>query len=233
MREICVVEDESSLSEMIRLNLEFEGYHVTVINSGAEAQVCFENAISFDLIILDVMLPGCSGIDLCKQIRQTSSVPVLFLSAKGTTSDRIEGLKAGGNDYLPKPFDLEELLLRVGILIGPELKEVGLTEAIVGDFSVNFETFEVVNRLTNMSQNLSKKEVALIQLFVEKKGAVISRTEILDKVWGKDQFPTTRTIDNYILNFRKIFEKDPRHPKYFHSIRGVGYKFTNSVKKKL
>ena len=82
MREICVVEDESSLSEMIRLNLEFEGYHVTVINSGAEAQVCFENAISFDLIILDVMLPGCSGIDLCKQIRQTSSVPVLFLSAK-------------------------------------------------------------------------------------------------------------------------------------------------------
>ena len=122
---------------------------------------------------------------------------------------------------------MEELLLRVGILIGSELKEVGLTEAIVGDFSVNFETFEVVNRLTNMSQNLSKKEVALIQLFVEKKGAVISRTEILDKVWGKDQFPTTRTIDNYILNFRKIFEKDPRHPKYFHSIRGVGYKFTN------
>jgi len=227
MRKICVVEDESSLSEMIRLNLEFEGYHVTVFNTGTEAYTCFKNAVSFDLIILDVMLPGYSGVDLCKQIRQASNTPVLFLSAKGTTSDRIEGLKAGGNDYLPKPFDLEELLLRVGVLIGPEQIENEPVETIIGDFSVNFETFEVIKRSTKESQDLSKKEVALIQLFVGKNGVVIPRTEILDKVWGKDQFPTTRTIDNYILNIRKIFEKDPKQPKHFHSIRGVGYKFTN------
>ncbi|MEJ6775907.1 MAG: response regulator transcription factor [Crocinitomicaceae bacterium] len=227
MRKICVVEDESSLSEMIRLNLELEGYHVTVFSTGTKAQECFSGPISFDLIILDVMLPGHSGVDLCKQIRQKSQIPILFLSAKGTTSDRIEGLKAGGNDYLPKPFDLEELLLRVGVLILPGLDESEIIEANIGGFSVNFKTFEVVRQSTKESHSLSKKEVALIQLFITKNGEVISRAEILDKVWGKDQFPTTRTIDNYILNFRKIFEKDTKHPEYFHSIRGVGYKFTN------
>ena len=227
MRKICVVEDESSLSEMIRLNLELEGYHVTVFSTGTKAQESFSESISFDLIILDVMLPGYSGVDLCKQIRQKSQTPILFLSAKGTTSDRIEGLKAGGNDYLPKPFDLEELLLRIGVLIIPGLHESELTEANIGGFSVNFKTFEVFRKSTKESYSLSKKEVALIQLFITKNGEVISRAEILDKVWGKDQFPTTRTIDNYILNFRKIFEKDTKHPEYFHSIRGVGYKFTN------
>lgn len=227
MRKICVVEDESSLSEMIRLNLELEGYDVTVFSTGTEAHECFSNTVEFDLILLDVMLPGYSGVDLCKQIRQRSQVPILFLSAKGTTSDRIEGLKAGGNDYLPKPFDLEELLLRVGILVGPEPSEKEILEATIGNCSVNFKTFEVVNQSTKEGHSLSKKEVALIQLFIEKNGEVVSRTEILDKVWGKDQFPTTRTIDNYILNFRKIFEEDPKHPKFFHSIRGVGYKFTN------
>jgi two-component system alkaline phosphatase synthesis response regulator PhoP len=226
MRRICVVEDESSLSEMIRLNLELEGYDVTVFSTGTKAHECFEGPISFNLIILDVMLPGYSGVDLCKQIRAKSSVPVLFLSAKGTTSDRIEGLKAGGNDYLPKPFDLEELLLRVGVLIGPDAEETEIVEATLGNCSVNFKTFEVINLETNQTHNLSKKEVDLIHLFLEKNGEVISRTEILDKVWGKDQFPTTRTIDNYILNFRKIFEKDPKNPEHFHSIRGVGYKFT-------
>ena len=227
MRRICVVEDESSLSEMIRLNLELEGYNVTVFSTGTEAHECFSSPISFDLILLDVMLPGYSGVDLCKQIRENSHVPILFLSAKGTTSDRIEGLKAGGNDYLPKPFDLEELLLRVGILMGPETVEQEILEATIGICSVNFKTFEVMNQASNEAHSLSKKEVALIQLFIEKNGEVVSRTEILDRVWGKDQFPTTRTIDNYILNFRKIFESDPKHPKFFHSIRGVGYKFTN------
>lgn len=227
MRKICVVEDESSLSEMIRLNLELEGYHVTVFSTGTKAHEEFSGSISFDLILLDVMLPGYSGVDLCKQIRTKSNVPILFLSAKGTTSDRIEGLKAGGNDYLPKPFDLEELLLRVGVLIGPDLSNEELIEAKLGDCIVNFKTFLVINQSSKQEHNLSKKEVDLIHLFIEKNGEVISRTEILDKVWGKDQFPTTRTIDNYILNFRKIFEKDPKHPEYFHSIRGVGYKFTN------
>ncbi|MDX2359375.1 MAG: response regulator transcription factor [Crocinitomicaceae bacterium] len=225
MLEVCVVEDESSLADMIRLNLELEGYAVTHFAHGKEASDAFGKGINFDLILLDVMLPGVNGVQLCRQIREISKVPILFLSAKGTTTDRIEGLKAGGNDYLPKPFDLEELLLRVAVLLGAHEKEA--TDSVqIGDWDVNFKTFLVKNTVNGEELSLSKKEVNLIQLFDEKEGEVIARSEILDRVWGKDQFPTTRTIDNYILNFRKIFEQDPKHPTYFHSIRGVGYKFT-------
>jgi len=224
MYKICVVEDESSLAEMVRLNLEMESYEVELVQDGAEALEMFKRDFDFDLIILDVMLPNVSGIDLCRLIRKKSQVPILFLSAKGTTSDRIEGLKAGGNDYLPKPFDLEELLLRIAILLNSVPK---MSEEIVkiGNCEVNFNTFVVVNNGTNEEITLSKKEVALLQLFYSKIGVVISRSEILDKVWGKDQFPTTRTIDNFILHFRKIFEENPKEPMYFHSVRGVGYKF--------
>jgi two-component system alkaline phosphatase synthesis response regulator PhoP len=163
------------------------------------------------------------GVTLCKNIRKNSNVPVLFLSAKGTTVDRIEGLKAGGNDYLPKPFDLEELILRVQVLTQGVQEE--LSELMIGENTVNLKTYEVTNT-EGETIGLSKKEVAMLKLFYEREGEVVSRTEILDKIWGKDQFPTTRTIDNFILNLRKKFEENPREPRYFHSVRGVGYKFT-------
>lgn len=226
MQRICLVEDEASLAEMIRLNLELEGYEVVHCSSGSEAKTHFAEHLDYDLLILDVMLPGVNGVELCQIIRKTSAVPVLFLSAKGTTADRIDGLKAGGNDYLPKPFDLEELLLRVANLLNMNKSELH-DEVQIGEFVVNFKTFVVSNAQSGESVNLSKKEVALIQLFLEKEGEVVSRSEILDRVWGKDQFPTTRTIDNFILNFRKIFEPNPKSPRHFHSVRGVGYKFTN------
>lgn len=225
MQRICIVEDEGSLADVIRMNLEMEGYEVVHFDHGTPAARQFEQAFDFDLVILDVMLPGVNGVELCKIIRRSSQVPILFLSAKGTTTDRIEGLKAGGNDYLPKPFDLEELLLRVAVLTQSQKKEA--QESIhIGDWEVNYKTFNVSNLRTKEEVSLSKKEIALIQLFEEREGEVIARSEILDRVWGKDQFPTTRTIDNYILNFRKIFEPDSKQPRYFHSIRGVGYKFT-------
>jgi two-component system alkaline phosphatase synthesis response regulator PhoP len=221
MKHICVVEDEASLAEMIQLNLELDGHEVTVFRDGGIALNAFEESLPYDLVVLDVMLPNVNGVDLCKAIRQTSNLPILFLSAKGTTSDRIEGLKAGANDYLPKPFDLEELLLRVAVLTHHQQEEI----IVIGDSTVNFKTYVVTNSKTGRTQSLSKKEVALIQLFNERNEQVVSRSEILDKVWGKDQFPTTRTIDNFILNFRKIFEEDPKNPEHFLSIRGVGYKF--------
>lgn len=225
MQKICVVEDEGSLADVVRMNLEMEGYDVVHFDNGLKAATHLAEYSEYDLIILDVMLPGMNGVEVCRQIRKKSAVPILFLSAKGTTSDRIEGLKAGGNDYLPKPFDLEELLLRVRILTNFTKKE-NVDSTQIGVREVNFKTFVVLNHESNEEIHLSKKEVALIQLFDEKEGEVIARSEILDKVWGKDQFPTTRTIDNYILNFRKIFEPDPKQPRHFHSIRGVGYKFT-------
>lgn len=219
MKRICLVEDETSLAEMIQLNLELEGFEVHSFDDGGAAQNHFSSTLDYDLFILDVMLPHVNGIDLCKQIRAETTAPILFLSAKGTTSDRIQGLKAGANDYLPKPFDLEELLLRVAVLTHQQTEET----TKIGDWEINFKTYSVSNGTEN--QSLTKKEVALIQLFLEREGEVVSRSEILDRVWGKDQFPTTRTIDNFILNFRKIFEEDPKHPTHFISIRGVGYRF--------
>lgn len=225
VRKICLVEDEKSISELVQLNLELEGYDVTVFDHGGRAKGALTDPNIYDLIILDVMLPEVSGVDICRHIRTLSNVPVLFLSAKGTTGDRIEGLKAGGNDYLPKPFDLEELLLRVGILAqAPATSEEETLQ--IGNHIVNFKTFEVKNVHTQEEVSLSKKEIGIIKLLWHKKGEVVSRNEILDEVWGADQYPTTRTIDNFILNLRKIFEEDPKSPHYFHSVRGVGYKFT-------
>jgi two-component system alkaline phosphatase synthesis response regulator PhoP len=229
MEKICIVEDEKSLADLIALNLELEGYEVTVISNGRKAMDRVTDLKRFDLIILDVMLPEVSGFEICKAIRQHHTVPVLFLSAKGTTEDRVAGLKLGANDYLSKPFDLEELLLRVQNLIHLNRKEQA-TDVIIGNKKVNFSTFEVDDLDLKTKITISKKEKELLKLFIENEGKVISRDELLDRVWGRDQFPTSRTVDNYILALRKIFEPNPKEPIYFHSIRSVGYKFTNLSK---
>lgn len=229
MIKICVVEDERSLSDMIRMNLEMEGYTVEIFNDGQAAFDKAQEIGQFNLVLLDVMLPKVSGLDICDEIRKTSKVPILFLSAKGTTSDKIAGLKKGGNDYLSKPFDLEELLLRVQILLqtASPLNATAETALVIGNKTVDYTNFEVDDKNTGETLRLSKREIDLLQFFAENEGRVVSRDEILDKIWGKEQFPTTRTIDNYILSFRKLFEEDPKNPHYFHSIRSVGYKFTN------
>ena len=226
MKRIYLVEDEAVLLDSIKLNLEYDGYEVLGIKSGTEA---FDNAKELgesDLVILDVMLPGYNGIQVCKEIRKFSDVPILFLSAKGSTVDRVMGLKAGGNDYLPKPFDLEELLLKVKILMAVQLKTTAQNIFTIGSKTINFQTFEVCDSQEKNILTFSKREVDLLQLFSVNVGRVISRDEILDTIWGMDKFPTPRTIDNYILTFRKVFEIDPKEPQHFHSIRGVGYKLT-------
>ena len=220
MSKILLLEDEKSLSEMIKMNLELDGFQVEVFDDGQVALENLSKFISADLVILDVMVPKISGLDICKEIRKSAKTPILILSAKGTTTDRIAGLKIGANDYLAKPFDLEELLLRIQNLLPKEEDE----DLIIGDLTINFSTFEIHNSNKEVISILSKKEIELLKLFREKQGQVVSRNEILDKIWP-DQFPTSRTIDNYILSFRKLFEKDPKNPIHFHSIRGVGYKF--------
>lgn len=222
MVRICVVEDDPILMEFILFNLVKEGYSTLKYIHGDHVITNMQHVISCDLVMLDNMLPGHSGIELCKAIRSLSNVPILFLSAKGNTSDRIEGLKAGANDYLAKPFNLEELMLRIQVLIPRQTLSYKL-----GLFELDFESMEVSNTTTQEIHTLSKKEMTLLKLFVENENRVLSRDEILDKVWGEDVYPTTRTIDNFVLAFRKMFEGDQKHPKYFHSIRGVGYKFIN------
>lgn len=223
-KKILLVEDEESLLNVLSLNLELENYEVVIATSGKQALKLFDQ--SFSLVILDVMLPELSGFDVCREIRKISQVPVLIISAKGTSADRIAGLKLGADDYLVKPFNLEELLLRVGILIDRKKAEVeSLPDVFEFDgHQVNFKTYEIIPASGN-KQTLSRREMELLKLLITKKGEVVSRDLILDTIWGKEQYPTSRTIDNYILNLRKYFEKDNRNPQYFKSLRGVGYKF--------
>lgn len=226
MIKICLVEDEESLVELIKFNLDLEGYQVEVYKNGRKAISNVQKIIKSDLVVLDVMLPENSGFDVCKEIRRYSEVPILFLSAKGIAADRIHGLRLGANDYLPKPFDLEELILRIQNLLPSDISaKDGNDTMIIGSKSVNFSSYELSDMKTGEQHVFSKREIELLKLFRESEGVVVSRDEILDKLWGKENFPTSRTIDNYILTFRKIFEPNPKAPIYFHSIRGVGYKF--------
>jgi len=225
MKKICLIEDEENIVEIIKFNLELEGFSVHPILNGRLAKEKINEIVQFDIVILDVMLPEVSGFDLCKEIRKISEIPILFLSAKGIASDRIHGLKLGANDYLAKPFDLEELILRIHNLISDK-SEMSDKTIHIGTILVNFSTFEAKDEQSKTVHTFSKREIELLSLFHDNIGRVISRDEILDKLWGKDNFPTSRTIDNYILTFRKIFEKNPKEPHFFHSLRGVGYRFT-------
>jgi two-component system alkaline phosphatase synthesis response regulator PhoP len=227
---VLVVEDELNLHEALKLNLEMEGYEVTSAFDGNEALKKVENAY-FDLIIMDVMLPELDGISVTESIRvHNNEVPILMLSAKNAPADKVLGLKKGADDYLTKPFNLDELLIRVAKLIEKN-KRLQVKESI-GDqyqFGKNLIDFKAQDAITwnGMRIDLSKKEAMLLKLLIENKGEVVTREKILQVVWGYNVYPTTRTIDNFILSFRKYFEEDSRNPVYFHSVRGVGYKYTD------
>jgi two-component system alkaline phosphatase synthesis response regulator PhoP len=225
---ILLVEDEEHLAESISFNLDMEGYEVKAFDNGVQAIKAFKGE-KFNLVILDVMLPEMDGYAVCEAIRlHNSSVPILFLSAKNTSEDKIMGLKRGADDYMTKPFNLEEFLLRVQALVKRGLsvhEREKLKETFrFGNCEVNFVTHEVTDKNGNKIK-LSKKELQLLRLLIERRNEVVSREQILETVWGYDIYPSTRTVDNFILAFRKYFEEDPKNPRYFFSIRGVGYKF--------
>ncbi|MGE5518941.1 MAG: response regulator transcription factor [Candidatus Dadabacteria bacterium] len=226
---ILLVEDEPNLHETLKMNLELQGYEVTSAFNGAAAMKAVENEY-FDLVIMDVMIPEMDGFTVTQNIRLTNTeMPILILSARDTPADRVTGLKRGADDYLTKPFDLEELLLRVHKLIQKnkrlqEKSTVGDTYTF-GGHTVDFKAQEA-RTVKGERVLLSKKEAMLLKLLFENKNHVVPREKILQSVWGYNVYPTTRTIDNFILSFRKYFEEDSRNPKYFHSVRGVGYKYT-------
>ena len=227
---ILLVEDEENLQEALKLNLELEDYEVTVADNGLAALDAVQKE-HFDLMILDVMLPELDGISVCENIRlQNNNIPILILSAKSSSADRVLGLKKGADDYLTKPFNLEELLLRVNKLVqkGKQLNTRQPLEQSYqfGNNKIDFKSLECITR-SGQKIMLTKKEIMLLKLLIENKNEVVTREKILQSVWGYNVYPTTRTIDNFILNFRKYFEEDSRNPKYFHSVRGIGYKFTD------
>lgn len=229
-QRILLVEDEENLREVIKMNLELEGYEVEVAETGTKALRKVGDR-RFNLFILDVMLPEVDGFAICEKIRLSDTeTPVLFLTAKDSGQDKVHGLKVGADDYLTKPFNLEELLLRVKVLVkhserGKKDDTSATDSAKFGGNEVNFVTFKAKG-VNNPEIVLTKKEIALLKLLISKKDTVVSRHDILRFVWGYDVYPTTRTIDNFVMSFRKYFEKDPTNPQHFHSVRGVGYKFT-------
>lgn len=225
---VLLVEDEENLHESLKMNLELEGYQVTSAFDGIQAMKAVQNEY-FDLIIMDVMIPEVDGFSVTQNIRLTNTeVPILILSAKDSSADKVTGLKKGADDYLTKPFNLEELLLRVQKLIDKN-KRLQKTSTIGDTYSFGGNTvdFKAQQAVSNRGEriDLSKKEAMLLKLLIENKNEVVPREKILQSVWGYNVYPTTRTIDNFILSFRKYFEEDSRNPKYFHSVRGVGYKY--------
>jgi two-component system alkaline phosphatase synthesis response regulator PhoP len=228
---LLLVDDEPDILEFVGYNLRKEGFQVFTASNGKEG-LKLADEVKPHLILLDVMMPDLDGFSVCEAVRlENQEVPILFLTALNAANDRVKGLKLGADDYLNKPFHLEELLLRVKSLIQRGLdrknKQVGLTHHAFGGNEINFASYSALT-WKGETIKLSQRETQLLKLLVERKGEVISRKQILEKVWGYDIYPSTRTIDNFILSFRKYFEKDLRSPRYFESIRGVGYRFTDS-----
>ncbi|HUV30767.1 MAG TPA: response regulator transcription factor [Acidobacteriota bacterium] len=228
MKTILLVEDDLHLADGLTMNLEAEGYQVVHAADGHLVLEEFDKGM-FDLVLLDIMLPGTDGLTICKEIRSRGdTVPILFLTARDQAEQKVEGLLAGGDDYLTKPFDTAELLARIQ---GIFRRQAWLAaEGSVDDEyefdgrRVNFRTFEAAG--PRGGSRLTRKECMVIKYLVEREGEVVSRDQLLDAVWGYHIYPTNRTIDNFVLKIRKIFEDDPKKPRYFETIRGTGYRFS-------
>lgn len=221
MQQILLVEDESSLQALMALNLRQEGYEVVACDSAEETFKVYIPG-KFALAILDVMLPGMEGFELCERLKLLDpNLKVLFVSARGETKDRIKGLKTGADDYLPKPFDLEEFLLRTERLMArSETSSKHLV--LIGDTSIDFAAYTAKNGQNEVS--LAKRDAMILQLLVNRKGQIVNRNEILEMVWGDDGAANPRMVDNSIVALRKILGDDSRKPKHLQSLRGVGYK---------
>ncbi len=226
MRRILVVEDEPNLAAGLEMNLSAEGYEVVIAQDGISGLEMF-NKIEFDLAILDIMLPGMDGISLCKEIRKSSHLPIIFLTARDGDKDKIQGLSVGADDYITKPFNLEELLHRIASVFRriswQGAKEEKSDIIRFGDCHLDMQTLEVSG--PGGATTISRKEAQVVKYLYERRGQTVSRDSLLDGVWGYNAFPSTRTVDNFILRLRKIFEKDPSKPTVIKSIRGVGYRF--------
>lgn len=227
---ILVVEDEPNLARGIRENLEAEGYSVETAVNGRVALERIRRE-EFGLLILDVMLPGMDGFTVCQTLRaEGRDTPALFLTAKNAANDRIRGLEVGGDDYLTKPFHLRELLLRVAAILRRRTRYDAMIalEPVVkfGGNEFDFGSFRG-RSWDNADQVLTQKEAMILKVLSEREGQVVWRDEILERVWGSDVLPSTRTVDNFIVRLRKRFERDPERPKHFHTVRGVGYRFTS------
>ncbi|HEX2154651.1 MAG TPA: response regulator transcription factor [Acidimicrobiia bacterium] len=225
---MLIIEDEEALAESVRFTLESEGYDVVVANDGASGLRAAEES-SPSLVLLDLMLPEMSGIDVCRHIRRRSDVPIIMVTAKDGEADKVLGLEIGADDYITKPFSTRELLARVRA----HLRRVERTGALAGanevlrggGIELDIDAHDV--RLDGRAIDLRPKEFELLEVLMRYKNRLSTREALIDEVWGSDYFGDTKTLDVHIKRLRNKLEKDPSHPAHIVTVRGLGYKFVD------
>ena len=226
MSKILIVEDEPNIRMGLVDNLQFEGYEVEIAEDGEVGlKMILEG--NYDLIILDVMMPKLSGFDICRTVRgKNIDTPIILLTAKGEEIDKVLGLELGADDYITKPFSLRELLARIKAILrrsntSPQPQMTGY-EVAIGKLSVNFNTYSA--KIDGKNTKMSHKEFEILKFLLAHKNETVSRNELLEKIWGYEEQPTTRTVDNFILKLRQKIEQNPNHPTIILTAHGIGYK---------
>ncbi|MBA1333709.1 MAG: Phosphate regulon transcriptional regulatory protein PhoB (SphR) [Firmicutes bacterium] len=221
---ILVIDDEEHILELIKYNLEKEGYRVITCETGEDGFKAMDKEIP-DLLILDLMLPGIDGLEVCKKIRRediTANLPIIMLTAKGEEIDKVVGLETGADDYLTKPFSIRELIARVRAILRRSARSPQEPDAIhIGDLTIDIAAYRVYK--DNREIELTSKEFDLLKVLALNKGKTLTRDYLLDKVWGYDYYGETRTVDVHVRHLRKKIEDDDSNPQYIQTVRGIGY----------
>lgn len=226
MKTVLIIEDDISILNGLKDNLEFEGYRVYEETNGVRGlQLALNKDIG--LVLLDLMLPGMSGYEICRRVKKEKpGLPIIMLTARGSEMDKVSGLDTGADDYITKPFSLPELLARIRAAFRRTSEEPPVPEYYsFGDIRLDFVKLQAYAKGKEIS--LSAKEFAIMEHFIKHEGEAIHRHDLLNEVWGYEAMPTTRTVDNFIMNLRKKLEEDPTHPKHILGVRGVGYRFVS------
>jgi len=224
MSRLLIIEDEPTMAAGLRDTFEHQGFDVL---SAADGEAGLELALSAgaDVIILDLMLPKMDGMDVCRELRERNvQIPVIMLTARGEEADRVAGLEMGADDYVTKPFSVDELVARTHAILRRSKPEgTPLEQARIGDVTVDLKQYAIFRG--SERQTLTDREVHLLRLFLRHPHEVISRDSLLNEVWGYDAYPSTRTVDTFVYRLRQMIERDPQHPEHLLTVRGVGYKF--------
>lgn len=224
MARVLIIEDEPDMRKGLEDNLKFEGYETTSTGNGDEGLRIAERA-QHDLIVLDLMLPGMDGMEICRRLKsQSIDTPIIMLTARGAESDRVLGLESGADDYITKPFSLRELLARVKAILRRSGEATRVPEVYnFGDIEINFERYEAKKK--GQLVDMSPREFEMLKLFAMHEGEIVTREMFLREVWGYDTAPTTRTVDNFVAKLRQRIEDDPEHPRHIVTVHRMGYKF--------
>lgn len=224
MTHILIVEDEAAIAEPLAFLLEQEGYDVTVVDDGERALGAFDSS-SADLVLLDLMLPGKSGTEVCRELRSRSAVPIIMVTAKDTEVDKVVGLELGADDYVTKPYSTRELVARIRAVLRRHHTEDDASDAVVECGRVRLDTDRHTVTVEGKDVAMPLKEFELLEYLMRNSGRVLTRGQLIDRVWGADYFGDTKTLDVHIKRLRSKIERDPSSPAQLLTVRGVGYRF--------